>query len=90
MGAVGNITMRGFPRQGSYLGKRVRVCFHYDTADWTSGTVVRDDAEEPGRTIIRLDDGRYVLATECQYTPPVEGRPVDRLDPDYPGVGLGD
>jgi hypothetical protein len=33
------------------------------------GTIVRDDNEPPWRTIIRLDDGRVVLASECQYSP---------------------
>ncbi len=32
------------------------------------GVIVRDDKEEPGEKIIKLDDGRYVLATECQYS----------------------
>lgn len=66
MGA--NIKHNSFPPQGSYLGKRVDVVFHYDTARVIQGVCVRDDAGEPGRTIFRLDDGRYVLATECQYS----------------------
>lgn len=56
-----------FPKQGVWLGKRVVVCFNYDTSRQFPGVVVRDDAEEPGRMIIGLDDGRYVLSTECQY-----------------------
>lgn len=50
------------------MGRRVKVCFHYDTRQTVCGTVVRDDSEHPWKTIIRLDDGRYVLSTECQYT----------------------
>jgi hypothetical protein len=29
--------------------------------------VVRDDISEPFVGIIRLDDGRHVLMTECQF-----------------------
>lgn len=67
MGCVTNITAEAFPKQGYQLGKRVRVCFHYDTTKHVDGEVVRDDMEQPFLTVIRLDDGRHVLATECQY-----------------------
>jgi hypothetical protein len=33
------------------------------------GTIIRDDMEEPFRTIISLDDGRVILATECMHSP---------------------
>lgn len=75
MGAIDSVSTDRFPRQGRYLGRRVKVCFHYNTKDTTvGGEIVRDDVEEPYRTIIRLDDGRYVLSTECQYTPEVGER----------------
>lgn len=32
------------------------------------GTVIRDDVEDPHLTIIKLDDGRIILGTECQYS----------------------
>ena len=32
------------------------------------GTIVRDDLEEPFETIIKLDNGRYLRAVECQYS----------------------
>lgn len=67
MGSVQNIGMHCFPAQGSYLGRRVRVCFHYDTEVTIGGEVVRDDVDAPYALIIKLDDGRYVLATECMY-----------------------
>lgn len=70
MGVVAGIDYDKFPRQGTWLGKRTRVCFNYDTENTIRGTVVRDDAEKPYVTIIRLDDGRHVLTTECQHTPP--------------------
>ena len=69
MGNLANISLDVFPRQGRYLGKRVAVCFHYDTTRTVLGTIVRDDAEAPWRLIISLDSGRVVLAEECQYTP---------------------
>jgi hypothetical protein len=69
MGVIANINYDEFPKQGSYLGRRVEVCFHYDANKRIGGVIVRDDAEDPHRTIIRLDDGRYVLTTECQYGP---------------------
>lgn len=68
MGCVNNITNDKFPRQTDWLGKRVNTCFHYDTEHTLPGTIVRDDAEAPLMTIIALDDGRYVLSTECQYS----------------------
>ncbi|MBU8834399.1 hypothetical protein [Mycolicibacterium goodii] len=68
MGSVPNIGMYCFPKQGSYLGQRVTVCFHYDTEVTIGGEIVRDDAEQPGVAIIKLDDGRHVLTTECMWT----------------------
>ena len=68
MGVVENISFSNFPRQGSHFGKRVEVCFHYNTSDTIGGVCVRDDEVYPHRTIFKLDDGRYVLASECQYS----------------------
>jgi hypothetical protein len=62
------VNVDSFPTQGEQLGRAVRVCFNYDTEQLVGGVVVRDDTEEPWRTIIRLDDGRHILATECQYS----------------------
>lgn len=69
MGEHANISFARFPKQGSYLLKEVEVCFNYDTSKTLSGIVVRDDAEAPGLMIIKLDNGRHVLSTECQYHP---------------------
>lgn len=79
MGIHGNITSTKYPAQGSYLGRRVSVCFHYDAGTLVPGTLVRDDVEDPWRTIIRLDDGRHVLSTECQWSPTQD---ADRPDED--------
>lgn len=57
------------PRQGELRGARALVVFGYDLTNQYEGEIVRDDAEEPGLVIIRLDSGRYVLSTECQYRP---------------------
>ena len=69
MGCEKTIDAEKFPAQGAYWGKRARVCFNYDTTKTVLGLIVRDDAEEPGVMIIKLDDGRHVLSTECQYQP---------------------
>ena len=68
MGTVSTIRSDLFPRQGTWLHRRAKVCFAYDTSKFVEGTVVRDDIEEPWQTIIRLDDGRYVRACECQFS----------------------
>lgn len=69
MGSVKTIDIDKFPKQGEWLGKRAKVCFNYNTNKSTEGTYVRDDSEEPFVTIIKLDDGRYVLSSECQHQP---------------------
>lgn len=68
MGSHPNIDIDRFPKQGSFAGTPVRVCFNYDTSRTMDGVCVRDDADEPGIMIIRLADGRHVLATECMWT----------------------
>jgi len=67
-----------YPQQGTYVGIRVCVCFNYDTATAVLGTVVRDDLEKPHRIIIKLDDDRYVLGSECQYRPVPKEQPNGR------------
>lgn len=74
MGVHANIGFDRFPQQGPLAGKRVEVCFCFNASEVVLGTCVRDDAEEPYRTVFALDDGRYVLTTECQY------REVDIMD----------
>lgn len=68
MGVVKNVGYDEFPKQGPDLGRRVKVCFNYDLGRSLMGIVVRDDVESPAVEIIALDDGRYVLTTECQYS----------------------
>lgn len=77
MGAHANITHDTFPAQSDWVGRRVRVCFDYDTSKTIDGTVMRCDVEEPGLMIIHLDDGRCVLSTECMYSlkRPIEKQP---------------
>lgn len=69
MGSHENVAADKFPEQGVYLHRRACAVFNYDTSRQVMGTIVRDDNEAPWVTLIRLDDGRYVLATECQYSP---------------------
>lgn len=69
MGVHASITAEQFPKQGSLVGKRVQVCFHFDSSRAFEGVCLRDDIEEPNRSVFHLDDGRVVLDTECQYQP---------------------
>lgn len=74
MGCVNSISHDKFPAQADNnyilpkIGKRVAVCFHYDLSNVQYGKIVRSDIEAPFQTIIALDDGRYILDTECQYS----------------------
>jgi hypothetical protein len=61
--------------QGEWLGRRVDVCYNRDETKILEGEIVRDDVSEPFLTVIKLDLGRYVLGTECQYRP-VDWRPA--------------
>ena len=76
MGCIDTITYDKFPKQKdeNYIyprfkvGSRVKVCYHFDTSKYHYGTIVRDDLEEPFETIIKLDNGRYLRAVECQFS----------------------
>lgn len=68
MGIAANISFSEYPKQTDWVGRRVRVCFHYDTRNQVGGEIIRDDKEEPFRLIIKLNDGRFVLASECMYS----------------------
>ena len=76
MGCIDTITYDKFPKQKDEnykypqfeVGSRVKVCYHYDTSKYHYGTIVRDDLEEPFETIIKLDNGRYLRAVECQFS----------------------
>lgn len=73
MGGIANISYDTFPKQGTVKDKVVKVIFHYDTNRSIPGVCIRDDDEEPFLTIFKLEDGRVVLATECQWQPSVNG-----------------
>lgn len=47
MGGIPTINAHRFPKQGEYLGRRVEVCFNYDSVAPLRGEIVRDDMEEP-------------------------------------------
>ena len=68
MGCVETITAFRFPKQSEYVNRRVKVCFHYNTSKYVPGTIIRDDRETPFETLIKLDDGRVLRGTECQYS----------------------
>lgn len=71
MGVHLNISSDKFPKQGRWLGGRCEVCFNFDTSKRIGATCVRDDREEPYLAIFELDNGKYVLSTECQHTIPI-------------------
>lgn len=72
MGVHPNIDVDRFPVQSvAFAGKKTNVCFNYDASRRIEGEFVRADREHPFVTIIKLDDGRYVLATECMHSPPM-------------------
>lgn len=70
MGVVNNISYDNFPKQDTEsfmkIGTRVVVCYNYEPTKTHTGIIVRNDIEEPLQTIIKLDNGRYLLGTECQ------------------------
>jgi hypothetical protein len=68
MGIVANVSATRYPKQTESLNRRVRVCFDFEPEPNFLGTIIRIDAELPGRTIIKLDDGRVLLSTECMYS----------------------
>lgn len=68
MGVHANIGLDKFPKQGQLLGRMVKVCFNYDADRYLPAVVIRDDTEEPFRTLFLLTDRRVVDATECQYS----------------------
>ena len=89
MGCIDTITYEKFPKQKDEnykypnfkVGSRVKVCYHYDTSKYHYGTIVRDDLEEPFETIIKLDNGRYLRAVECQFSYIYEEVSDDVCDP---------
>lgn len=68
MGCVETINFYKFPNQSSWVNRRCKVTFMYDTSRYIGGTIIRDDREEPFETLIRLDDGRVIRGAECQYS----------------------
>jgi hypothetical protein len=62
-----NIEPNKSPEQGAWIGKEVEVYFN-DASKTLNGKIVREDIGKPYKTIIELEDGKYVLATECKYS----------------------
>jgi hypothetical protein len=69
MGQVKNVGATTWPRQGRYLGSAAVVRFWDEQHTEFPAVIVRDDAEAPWITVLRLDGGRVVLSTECMYSP---------------------
>lgn len=78
MGVECSVGMDRFPKQGEMLGKRCRICFDYDSSRYVLGLCIRDDVEDPHKTIFQLPDGRIVFATECHYQLPDQ---LDQYEP---------
>lgn len=71
--AYGGMIIQGLdspavPKQGSFLNMQTKVCFFYGS-ETVRGRILRDDDAEPWATIIKLEDGRFIESTECQYSP---------------------
>jgi len=76
MGVEKSIDINSFPKQYTAaeskmggIGRKVEVCFNYNASKTITGVIIRDDKGLPFQTIIRLQDGRVILGTECQYRP---------------------
>lgn len=83
MGIVSTIGKGKFPKQGGNLNQHVKVCYNYDVNQIDLGRILRNDIEEPFRTIIMLSDGRLILADECQYSLlPEKELPIKKLSDD--------
>ena len=50
------------------IGRRVLGVIGHDVANAIKGRIVCSDSESLADTMIRLDDGRLIDATKCQYT----------------------
>lgn len=77
MGMVSNINNVQFPVQGNFRGKKMKICFNYDTSKKYDAICIRDDAEEPGKMLFSFTHPmtgktEYVLSTECMYSPVAE------------------
>lgn len=68
MGVHPNVGVNKFPKQGDWLNKEAKVMFNFDSSTMLKGVIVRDDMEEPFLTLIKLEDGRVIRSTECQYS----------------------
>ena len=69
MGVVKTLAYDRIPAQGTHRGERVEVLFNYDANSPLYGEIIRDDIEQPFKTVILLDDGFPIMGTECQYRP---------------------
>lgn len=85
MGIISTISYDRFPSQGKHLNRRVDVCFDYNSSKTVGGTIIRQDQEFPGLTLIRLDDGRVVRDVECQYS--IHAEFENLVFCGFPGIG---
>jgi len=87
MGVVDWVDFEKYPEQGTWVGKTVEVVFNFDTSKSILGRIIRDDREKPFLTILQLEDGRVLLATEYQYSPKLNELPQKlSFDPMYVAI----
>ena len=67
MGATHLIDAERYPDQGQDVNERVSVWYHSTSHIRHTGTRIRHDIAAPYRTILALDNGRILDATECHY-----------------------
>lgn len=70
----GGITYDEYPKQrdnsseNPQIGKEVKIFYQNDTIRCHHGVIVRCDMEKPFEVIIKVDNGRYLRASECHYS----------------------
>ncbi len=63
MGCEENISFDNFPKQSEHVGQQTTVAFK-GTTKLLRAEIVRDDMESPFRTILKLKNGNFILASE--------------------------
>lgn len=73
MGEYKYLGVEKYPKQDPLLiDKKVVVMLAFDSKRPLRGRVLRADAELPREVVIKLDDDRIVLGSECSYKIAIE------------------
>lgn len=54
-------------KQGNFINRKCNIFFNYNIKNFISGKIIRDDIEEPFKTLIKLNDGTIIDSKECLY-----------------------